>query len=220
MTTRTILSVYQSIIYTFIPPKLYSLYPLFILFLLAGSKRPLAHFRKRRVEIGSSGGTGGTGVIVTDEVEVELNASGLTVQEGEDGAEEQDREQVSGGESKGEGGDGGERGEGGDTDSVTDSVAIRPFVEGKPDSKAELLTWLENRKAAWRQTRAHTKAEEIKTARRYGQVAGSGRNDFDQHYYANQTSSSTTSKKPIGVLDFVRNASLEAAYGYWQIVEV
>lgn len=78
---------------------------------------------------------------------------------------------------------------------VIESKVKAMFVE-PPANTEELKAWMNSRKSTWRNRRQHRRAEE------------------------SQLGSYGGSKRPAGVMDFVRNASISAKFGFWQIIEV
>eukprot|EP01038_Epipyxis_sp_PR26KG_P011543 gene11543-15462_t len=95
------------------------------------------------------------------------------------------------------------------------SAAILPMTEKSPQSTEELIKWLEDRKSKWKSARLSKKALLVKqqsNARQYG-----GANNWGNNYEVNADNGK---KKPVGVVDFVRNANLAAVQGFWQVIEL
>ena len=96
------------------------------------------------------------------------------------------------------------------TDEITTKVSIIALNE-LPDGHAtttEFNAWLKDRKSRWAASRAAKRAQRAELAR-YGSnrnAAGAGGN-----------SGGPLVKKNVGVADFVRNASLAASMGFWQV---
>ena len=96
------------------------------------------------------------------------------------------------------------------TDVVTDPVTISPgevaiiypLSDHSPESAEELSDWLKDRKNKWLAIRNRKKQERSTTN------------------VGNNVSYFNSSKKSMGVMDFVRNASLAVSRGLWQVIEV
>eukprot|EP01039_Chlorochromonas_danica_P000441 gene441-475_t len=85
--------------------------------------------------------------------------------------------------------------------SEAQPVVARPFLDNVPANSDELQSWLASRKEKWRKFRSARKT----------QVAS----DKTQSWI-----SSLKTKRPTGVIDFVRQANFAASHGIWQIVEI
>lgn len=89
---------------------------------------------------------------------------------------------------------------------LADSLQVLTMRDRKPDSEAELQSWLAARKAQWSESRKARKALEKERIRGYR----SGASMAEAH----------TPKKPKSVQDMVKSASTNTALGYWQIIEM
>lgn len=86
-------------------------------------------------------------------------------------------------------------------------IALNELPNGHATT-AEFNTWLADRKSRWAKTRALKKAQRAELAR-YGANRGTTSNSG--------MSAGPLVKKNVGVADFVRNASLAASMGFWQV---
>jgi DNA polymerase epsilon subunit 1 len=92
----------------------------------------------------------------------------------------------------------------------TDEIVIIPAMSLEPVQNAdELKEWITSRKKSWKLKR-NEKKKELLSKNKNGQ----------NHWDLNEETEANGKKKPVGVVDFVRNANLEAAYKVWQIVEL
>ena len=98
------------------------------------------------------------------------------------------------------------------------SVKAMGLADSKPSSLEELASWLQSRKQGWRVIRQVKRRDKLlASGQGLGQGKGRGKGleiDYGETGYDEQGR-----KKAVGVADFVRNASLAAAHGYWQILE-
>ena len=99
------------------------------------------------------------------------------------------------------------------TDEITTKVSIIALNE-LPDGHAtttEFNAWLKDRKSRWAASRAAKKTQRAELARYGSNRSGAG---------AGGNSGGPLVKKNVGVADFVRNASLAASMGFWQVRNV
>lgn len=98
------------------------------------------------------------------------------------------------------------------------AVKALGLTDSKPSSLEELASWLQTRKEGWRVIRQVKRRDKLlASGQGLGQGKGRGKGleiDYGETGYDEQGR-----KKAVGVADFVRNASLAAAHGYWQILE-
>lgn len=98
------------------------------------------------------------------------------------------------------------------------AVKALGLPDASPSSLEELATWLQSRKQGWRVIRqAKRRNKQLASGQGLGQGKGRGKgleSEYGEADYQDQGR-----KKAVGVADFVRNASLAAAHGYWQILE-
>ena len=86
-------------------------------------------------------------------------------------------------------------------------IALNELPHGHATT-AEFNTWLADRKSRWSAARAAKKAQRAALAR-YGANRGTPS--------GGASNSGPLVKKNVGVADFVRNASLAASMGFWQV---
>ena len=96
------------------------------------------------------------------------------------------------------------------TDEISSKVSIIALNE-LPDGHAttsEFNAWLKDRKSRWAASRAAKKAQRAELARYGSNRSGAG---------TGGNTGGPLVKKNVGVADFVRNASLAASMGFWQV---
>ena len=89
-----------------------------------------------------------------------------------------------------------------DIQEITENVqiiALNELPDGKHSSADQFTAWLQDRKTRWKELRKQ-KQQLKKELMQYGTSSGS-----------------SGSKKSMGVADLVRNASLAASMGFWQV---
>jgi DNA polymerase epsilon subunit 1 len=107
-------------------------------------------------------------------------------------------------------------------------LPAKPMKEVSPTSTAvlcsqietrdEFNSWLEARKAAWKEKRQARRMHARAMART--SHSGKSKSAGGAQLYENQDHEEVgAKKKPVSVADFVRNAAISAAHGVWQIVE-
>ncbi len=84
-------------------------------------------------------------------------------------------------------------------------IALNELPDGKHATTEDFTAWLGDRKSRWSAQRAARKAHRAELAK-YGNKGTSGSNSAVPY-----------NKKNVGVADFVRNASLAASQGFWQV---
>ena len=92
------------------------------------------------------------------------------------------------------------------------------LADSTPSSLEELASWLQTRKQGWRVIRQVKRRDKL-LASGQGLGQGKGRGKGLESEYGETGYQDQGRKKAVGVADFVRNASLAAAHGYWQILE-
>ena len=98
------------------------------------------------------------------------------------------------------------------------AVKALGLADSTPASLEELATWLQTRKQGWRVIRQVKRRDKL-LASGQGLGQGKGRGKGLESEYGETGYQDQGRKKAVGVVDFVRNASLAAAHGYWQIIE-
>ncbi len=97
---------------------------------------------------------------------------------------------------------------------------VLPMSAHKPQTREELDDWLESRKSHWRRLREERKARRGSGSaggRVYGNAFRSGASSAQ---YSNTVGSSLSSKKAVGVLDYVRSAQRAVSQHCWQVLEL
>ena len=92
--------------------------------------------------------------------------------------------------------------------SLSEGVRVLALNEHPPESEEQLQAWLRRRKDQWKTQRL---ARRQRKAQLMGGSVGVG---------GSSSAALQPYKRSVGVMDFVRNASLAATHGFWQVLEL
>lgn len=93
-------------------------------------------------------------------------------------------------------------------EETPNTKAVEPIGLQLPESLLEFNLWLSDRKTKWSAARRSLRNN---TVDRFGRPSSSLQLDGN---------GSSSSKRPMGVMDLIKSASLAASQGFWQIIEL
>ena len=88
------------------------------------------------------------------------------------------------------------------------------------ETAEDFNSWLAARKASWKQKRQLRKHALASTSTSRKSLFGLGNKANQLYTTGEDTEDNGSRKKPVSVADFVRNATLQATQGFWQIMEI